>query len=68
VAEGTLEGRIAEAPRGASGFGYDPVFELPELGKTLAELSDEEKSALSHRARAVRGLAARLEAELRRRR
>jgi XTP/dITP diphosphohydrolase len=55
-AEGVLEGRIAERPRGASGFGYDPVFELPAQKRTLAELSAAEKNALSHRARAVRNL------------
>jgi XTP/dITP diphosphohydrolase len=56
VGEGVLEGRIAEQPRGEGGFGYDPVFELPELGLTLAELSAAEKNRLSHRARAVRNL------------
>jgi XTP/dITP diphosphohydrolase len=54
VREGRLEGRIAAAPRGASGFGYDPVFELPD-GRTVAELG-EEKQALSHRATAVRAM------------
>ena len=53
-AEGTVEGRIAHAPRGAGGFGYDPIFLLPERGQTMAELADAEKSELSHRARAVR--------------
>jgi XTP/dITP diphosphohydrolase len=57
-AEGVLEGRIVEAARGTNGFGYDPVFEIAELGRTLAELSAEEKNARSHRARAVRALAA----------
>lgn len=51
---GTCEGRIADAPRGEQGFGYDPVFLVPELGRTFAELSREQKSALSHRGRAVR--------------
>ena len=60
VAEGVLEGRIALAPRGENGFGYDPVFEVGELGRTMAELSDAEKNALSHRARAVHALAAQL--------
>ncbi len=59
-AEGVAEGRITAAPRGAWGFGYDPVFELPELGKTFAELSAAEKNALSHRAQAARALAERL--------
>lgn len=53
VVEGVLEGLIAEAPAGAHGFGYDPVFFVPELGKTLAELSPEEKNRVSHRARAL---------------
>lgn len=57
-AEGVLEGRITMAPRGANGFGYDPVFELEGSGRTLAELSGDEKNVLSHRARAVRALAA----------
>ncbi len=60
LAEGVLEGRIIESPRGANGFGYDPVFEVEGVGRTLAELPDAEKNALSHRARAVRALAAKL--------
>jgi XTP/dITP diphosphohydrolase len=56
VGEGVLEGRIAERPRGAEGFGYDPVFEVPELGRTLAELDASRKNALSHRGRAARTL------------
>lgn len=56
VAQGILEGFIATAPRGKQGFGYDPVFFVPEVGKTLAELTTEEKNAISHRARAVRKL------------
>ncbi|HEU4684111.1 MAG TPA: XTP/dITP diphosphatase [Nitrospira sp.] len=52
VAKGTLEGRITERPAGNRGFGYDPVFLVPELGKTLAELTAEEKNRVSHRARA----------------
>jgi XTP/dITP diphosphohydrolase len=59
-AEGVLEGSITEAPRGEHGFGYDPVF-VPEGGaRTYAELTDVEKHAISHRARAVRALAAHL--------
>ncbi len=49
---GLLEGFIAEKPAGTEGFGYDPVFCVPELGKTLAELSPEEKNRISHRGRA----------------
>jgi XTP/dITP diphosphohydrolase len=50
--EGVCEGRIAQAPRGDAGFGYDPLFELPESGRTFAELGPEAKAAVSHRARA----------------
>jgi len=49
---GVLEGLITEACRGERGFGYDPVFYVPELGKTLAELTPEEKNCVSHRAKA----------------
>jgi XTP/dITP diphosphohydrolase len=52
TAEGVLNGVITEACRGAGGFGYDPVFFVPELGKTLAELTQEEKNRISHRAKA----------------
>lgn len=52
VVEGVLEGVIAEAPSGTHGFGYDPVFLVPELGKSLAQLAPEEKNRVSHRARA----------------
>jgi len=52
-AEGICEGRIALAPRGTGGFGYDPVFEIPSLGKTFAELDPEIKNRLSHRAKAM---------------
>lgn len=54
--EGAWEGRIAESPDGDGGFGYDPVFYLPGLGKTVARLSLEEKNRLSHRARAMERL------------
>lgn len=53
VAEGVLEGLIAERPAGTHGFGYDPVFWVPELDKTLAELTATEKNRVSHRARAL---------------
>jgi XTP/dITP diphosphohydrolase len=53
LAEGWCEGEIIPEERGAGGFGYDPIFLLPELGKTMAELSMDEKNRLSHRARAV---------------
>ena len=52
VACGRLDGLITEAPVGEKGFGYDPVFYVPELAKTLAELSGEEKNRISHRAKA----------------
>jgi len=51
--EGTCEGYIAMEPRGSNGFGYDPVFYLPEYGKTIAELSPEIKNRISHRGRAA---------------
>jgi XTP/dITP diphosphohydrolase len=53
VAEGTWHGEIARAPRGANGFGYDPLFLLPGRGVTAAELAPEEKNRISHRARAA---------------
>jgi XTP/dITP diphosphohydrolase len=53
IAEGTWHGRIAREPRGANGFGYDPLFLVPELGRTAAELSDEEKNRRSHRGQAA---------------
>ena len=53
LAEGWCEGEIIPEEHGTGGFGYDPIFLLPELGKTMAELSMEEKNRLSHRARAV---------------
>jgi XTP/dITP diphosphohydrolase len=54
LTEGFCEGEIIPEERGTGGFGYDPIFWLPELGKTMAELTMEEKNRLSHRARAVR--------------
>jgi XTP/dITP diphosphohydrolase len=53
---GTAEGIILEAPRGTNGFGYDPLFYFPEIQKTFAELSTEEKSQYSHRGAAFREL------------
>ena len=52
--QGVCPGVILRAPRGEGGFGYDPVFYLPELGKTFAELAGEEKNRISHRGRALR--------------
>ncbi|HEX6726482.1 MAG TPA: XTP/dITP diphosphatase [Nitrospira sp.] len=57
VATGTLVGVIAERCVGSQGFGYDSVFFLPELGRTLAELTAEEKNRISHRAKAFRAMA-----------
>jgi XTP/dITP diphosphohydrolase len=57
AAHGVLEGRITLEPRGTNGFGYDPIFEVEDGGRTLAELTADEKNARSHRARAVRALA-----------
>jgi XTP/dITP diphosphohydrolase len=52
VAQGTLDGVIAEEASGTLGFGYDPVFLIPALGKTLAQLSADQKNTISHRAKA----------------
>jgi len=54
--EGRCAGLIAEKPRGANGFGYDPIFYYPPLGKTFAELSRDQKSQVSHRGNALREL------------
>lgn len=54
TARGECAGVVTSAPRGSGGFGYDPVFEFPETGKTMAELSEEEKNAVSHRGRALK--------------
>lgn len=59
---GTVAGRIAVEPRGTGGFGYDPLFEVPELGARFAEVPADRKNAMSHRARAFRALAATLTA------
>jgi XTP/dITP diphosphohydrolase len=56
TAEGAVEGLILEAPRGTGGFGYDPLFYLPELDRTMAELDLETKHTLSHRGRAIAAL------------
>lgn len=55
-AEGTVEGELAPTPRGTNGFGYDPIFFYPPLGCTLAELSTDDKEAVSHRGKAFRKL------------
>ena len=62
VEVGECHGEIIDAPRGEHGFGYDPVFLIPSLGKTLAELQRPEKAGLSHRGVAMRKMAPRLAA------
>ena len=54
IAQGAWEGRILETPQGEGGFGYDPVFYVPERGCSAAELSSEDKNTLSHRGKALR--------------
>lgn len=54
--QGTLEGFIADKPVGENGFGYDPIFFVPHLNKTVAQLTREEKNAVSHRGNAIRRL------------
>jgi len=54
ICQGNCHGSITTEPRGENGFGYDPVFYLAELGKTMAELSPEQKGQVSHRGRAAR--------------
>jgi XTP/dITP diphosphohydrolase len=60
IAEGRWDGKIVATPRGQGGFGYDPHFWLPALGKTAAELSAAEKNRLSHRGQALRMLVEKL--------
>jgi XTP/dITP diphosphohydrolase len=60
VFQGLCEGSILESPRGAGGFGYDPLFQSAELNKTFGEATPEEKDAVSHRGRALQALIARL--------
>ena len=60
VVTGTVYGTILNKPRGIHGFGYDPLFYIPELGKTMAELSLEEKNKISHRAKALEKLVSEL--------
>ena len=64
TAEGRCDGSIAYAPLGDGGFGYDPVFLLPGTGKTFGQLSQEEKSAVSHRGKALKEFAGKLETYL----
>ncbi|MEK0314363.1 RdgB/HAM1 family non-canonical purine NTP pyrophosphatase [Cohnella sp. 56] len=60
-AEGTVEGYVTGAPRGAGGFGYDPLFWLPAQGRSMAELSVADKNAISHRGQALAELLRQLE-------
>ena len=63
-AQGDCFGAIAFAPMGGNGFGYDPIFMVPELRKTFAQLTAEEKNAISHRGSALRAIAAELKTYL----
>jgi XTP/dITP diphosphohydrolase len=65
VRSGACDGEVLTAPRGTLGFGYDPLFLVPRLDKTMAELPIDEKNQLSHRATAFRALAAVLPEHLR---
>lgn len=56
IVEGEVSGRILNEPKGENGFGYDPLFYVPKLEKTMAELTNEEKNKISHRARAIEKL------------
>jgi XTP/dITP diphosphohydrolase len=58
TANGAVEGVILSAPRGAGGFGYDPLFYLPQLGQTMAEIDEQTRQRLSHRGQALRALLA----------
>jgi XTP/dITP diphosphohydrolase len=59
--DGSVEGEIVAQPRGTGGFGYDPLFWLPELGETIAEMDLEKKQKLSHRGRALEALLAKMQ-------
>ena len=61
----TIEGRIAQEPAGENGFGYDPIFYVPEYECTTAEMSEEQKNELSHRGKALRSMKRILEEKLR---
>ncbi|SFN19458.1 XTP/dITP diphosphohydrolase [Formivibrio citricus] len=60
IADGFCDGLIVDAPQGDGGFGYDPHFFLPQFGKTVAEITPEEKSLISHRGKALRELIGKL--------
>jgi XTP/dITP diphosphohydrolase len=61
VAEGSIEGRILDELRGEGGFGYDPLFYVPELGCTTAQISREQKNRISHRGKALRAMRQKIE-------
>ena len=63
ISTGSVDGTIAESPRGSNGFGYDPLFVPKGQSRTLAEMSDDEKNSLSHRAVALKELFAQIEAK-----
>lgn len=60
TAEGAIEGRIIDQPRGTNGFGYDPHFFIPDLGRTMAELDPSHKNRISHRGQALLSMQAKL--------
>lgn len=64
TARETVEGRIDYEEKGENGFGYDPIFLVPEFGRTTAELSEDEKNKISHRGKALRAIRASMEAKL----
>jgi len=64
IVEGEWHGEIIDVPRGANGFGYDPYFLVPDLGRTAAEITSEEKHERSHRGKALRELVTKLKAKL----
>lgn len=61
---GTIEGRVAYEEKGENGFGYDPIFYVPEYGCTTAELSEEEKNDISHRGNALRAMKEKLKSKI----
>ena len=61
---GTVEGRIAHEEKGENGFGYDPIFYVPEFGCTTAELSEEAKNEISHRGNALRAMKEKLKSKI----
>jgi XTP/dITP diphosphohydrolase len=68
ISQASWEGRIIETPRGRGGFGYDPIFELPQRALTVAELTPAEKNRLSHRGQALRNLMTQLSSSFPRKR